>query len=77
MELEMLGAGLRSESCESVFLNNIVLFFLDFGCREGWKIEEKLKKHERTFCTDFKMVLESIFNDFWSDFGTKLETKLV
>jgi hypothetical protein len=42
----------------------------------GWKIEEKLKEFEGGFCEDFKMVLESIFNEFWSDFGAKLETKL-
>jgi hypothetical protein len=42
----------------------------------GRKIEDKLKELEGKFGEDFKMVLESIFDEFWSDFGAKLETKL-
>ena len=72
----MLGEVLRSESCESVFLNNCIMLLLDFWCPGGRKIEDKLKEFEGKLGADFKMVLESIFNEFWSDFGAKLETKL-
>ena len=43
----------------------------------GKENRSKLKEFEGKFGEDFKMVLVLIFNGFWFDFGTKLETKLV
>jgi hypothetical protein len=36
----------------------------------------KITRINRKFGEDFKMVLVSILNGFWSGFGAKLETKL-
>ena len=57
-------------------LNDSTTFLLDFLCPGGRKIEDKLKEFEGKFGEDFKMVLESIFDEFWFDFGAKLESKL-
>ena len=76
MELEMLGEGLRSESCESVILSNRKTFLLYFECPWGWEIREQMKEFERKLGEDFEMILGSFFAEVWVGFGAKLETKL-